>query len=77
MVTSPSDFEGVKRALAERGFSPTHAAITLEPTSTVALEGTPAETMLALADALEDLGDVQSVSANFDISGEEMARIAG
>ncbi|MEE2679327.1 MAG: YebC/PmpR family DNA-binding transcriptional regulator [Myxococcota bacterium] len=77
VVTSPADFEGVKRALEERGFSPTHAAITLEPTSTVALEGTPAETMLALADALEDLGDVQSVSANFDISGEEMARIAG
>jgi len=77
VVTAPGDFEGVKRALEERGFVPAHAAITLEPTSTVALEGEAAETMLALADALEDLGDVHSVSANFDISGEEMARIAG
>ena len=67
----------MKRLLEERGFAPVYAAIALEPTSTVALEGGPAETMLALADALEDLGDVQNVSANFDISGEEMARIAG
>ena len=76
VVTGPGDFEGVKRALEERGFAPAQAAIRQEPTSTVALEGKSAETMLALADALEDLGDVQSVSANFDISGEEMARIA-
>ncbi|HJO22303.1 MAG: YebC/PmpR family DNA-binding transcriptional regulator [Myxococcota bacterium] len=77
VVTAPGEFEAVKRLLEERGFAPVHAAIALEPTSTVALEGGPAETMLALADALEDLGDVQNVSANFDISGEEMARIAG
>ena len=32
--------------------------------------------MLRVADALEDLDDVQSVHANFDISEEEMARIA-
>ena len=76
-VTAPGEFEGVKRVLEEQGFTPAHAAITMEPTSTVALEGESAQTMLALADALEDLGDVHSVSANFDISGEEMARIAG
>jgi len=31
--------------------------------------------MLRLADALEDLDDVQSVVANFDISEEEMAKL--
>lgn len=77
VVTTPGDFEGVKRALEAQGFAAVQAAIRQEPTSTVALEGKSAETMLQLADALEDLGDVQSVSANFDISGEEMARIAG
>ena len=33
--------------------------------------------MLRVADALEDLDDVQNVYANFDISDEEMQRIAG
>jgi transcriptional/translational regulatory protein YebC/TACO1 len=39
--------------------------------------GRHAETMLRVADALEDLDDVQNVYANFDISDEEMQRIAG
>jgi transcriptional/translational regulatory protein YebC/TACO1 len=33
--------------------------------------------MLSLTDALDDLDDVQQVYANFDISDEEMVRIAG
>ena len=32
--------------------------------------------MLRVADALEELDDVQSVHANFDISEEEMTRLA-
>jgi transcriptional/translational regulatory protein YebC/TACO1 len=48
----------------------------MEPTTTVRLQGTDAETMLKLIDALEDLDDVQDVYANFDISEEEMARFA-
>jgi YebC/PmpR family DNA-binding regulatory protein len=77
VVTQPGTFEEVKRALEGAGFAPVEAAIRLEPTSTVALEGSQAETMLSLADALEDLDDVQSVNANFDISADEMARLAG
>jgi len=77
VVTAPSDFEAVKKALGDAGFHPLQAGISREPTSTVKLQGKEAETMLQLADALDDLDDVQSVSANFDISEEEMARIAG
>jgi YebC/PmpR family DNA-binding regulatory protein len=76
VVTTPSDFEPVRAALTEAGFEPTEASINLEPSTTVKLEGKEAETMLKLADALDDLDDVQNVSANFDISDEEMARIA-
>ncbi len=43
--------------------------------STVSLAGGEAESMLSLTDALDDLDDVQTVSANFDISEEEMARL--
>jgi YebC/PmpR family DNA-binding regulatory protein len=77
IVSPPGDFEQVKRTLTARGFTPAHAAISLEPSTTVELEGKEAETMLRLADALEDLDDIQSVNANFDISEQEMARIAG
>jgi YebC/PmpR family DNA-binding regulatory protein len=75
VVTAAADFETVKNALSAQQ-APCHAAISLEPVSTVKLEGRDAVTMLSLADALEDLDDVQSVNANFDISEEEMARLA-
>jgi YebC/PmpR family DNA-binding regulatory protein len=76
VITGPSDFEGVKSALVAAGFEPAQAEITFQPSTTVKLEGKDAESMLRVADALDDLDDVQNVHANFDISDEEMARIA-
>jgi len=77
VVTTPANFEGVKGALEEAGFEAIQGEITMEPAATVKIEGNEAERMLRLSDALEDLDDVQNVYANFDISDEEMARIAG
>jgi YebC/PmpR family DNA-binding regulatory protein len=77
VVTTPANFEVVKVALEEAGFGAIHGSITMEPTTTVKIEGKEAERMLRLSDSLEDLDDVQNVYANFDISDEEMARIAG
>jgi YebC/PmpR family DNA-binding regulatory protein len=77
VVTGFAEFEAVKRGLEERGFRPVTAHVTMEPTTTVRLEGRAAETMLQLHDALEDLDDVQSVNANFDIADDEMERLAG
>jgi YebC/PmpR family DNA-binding regulatory protein len=77
VVTTPANFEEIKNALEEAGFEAIHAEITMEATTTVKIEGDGAERMLRLSDALEDLDDVQNVYANFDISDEEMARIAG
>ena len=77
VITSVANFEKTKRTLESAGFIPARAGILMEPSSTVALEGSEAESMLRLADALEDLDDVQNVYANFDISEEEMSRIAG
>ncbi len=76
VVTSPANFEPVRDALASRGFAFVAAEIEMRPSTTVKLEGRDAERMLSLADALEELDDVQSVSANFDISDEEMARLS-
>jgi YebC/PmpR family DNA-binding regulatory protein len=76
VVVTAGDLEAARSALEGRGFAPASAGVSMEPTSTVRLDGKDAESMLRLADALEDLDDVQSVSANFDISEEEMARLA-
>ena len=76
VVTAPSQLAKVAAALTERGFAPEESAVTMEPSTTVNLTGSDAETMLRVTDALEDLDDVQSVYANFDISEEEMDRIA-
>ena len=76
VITSPADFEAVNAALVDAGFSPVQAEITMQPSTTVKLEGKQAASMLAVSDALEDLDDVQNVHANFDISEEEMGRLA-
>jgi YebC/PmpR family DNA-binding regulatory protein len=76
VITAPSDFESVKAALAAAGFEASSAAVRMEPSSSVRLEGKEAESMLRLADALDDLDDIQAVYANFDISDEEMANFA-
>ena len=76
VVTAGGDFGAVRRQLEERGFQPSQSGLQLRPTLVVRLEGKDAEQMLRLSDALEDLDDVQAVSANFDISDEEMQQLA-
>ena len=76
VVTDAAGFEGVRDALAQRGFTPASGGIELRASTTVKLEGKEAEGMLRLVDALDDLDDGQNVYANYDISEEEMARIA-
>ncbi len=76
IVAAPARLEAVHRALLERGFKPTDASISMEPTTTVALDGEEAQSMLELVDSLEDLDDVQNVFANFDISDAVMAQFA-
>jgi YebC/PmpR family DNA-binding regulatory protein len=76
VITHPSTFDAVKSALEAAGFEATNAEITMEPSNTVALTGSDAEAMLKLADSLEDLDDVQNFHSNFDISEDELARLA-
>jgi len=70
VVTRPEDFEKVRERL-EREKIPTVAAqITMIPKSTVFLDGHNAEQILKLTEELEELDDVQSVAANFDVPNE-------
>jgi YebC/PmpR family DNA-binding regulatory protein len=77
VVVDARRFEAVRDALVAQGFRPASAEITMRASATVKLEGAQAESMLKLAEALEDLDDVQGVYANFDISESEMERLSG
>jgi YebC/PmpR family DNA-binding regulatory protein len=75
--TAPEDFERVKNAVEAKGFQPATAEVAMQPQTTVAVAGRAAESMLKLLEALDGHDDVRQVFANFDISDEEMARLAG
>jgi YebC/PmpR family DNA-binding regulatory protein len=77
VITSPEDFETVRRAVDERGLECVLAEITMVPSSTVNLEGKEAEQMLRLMDGLEDSDDVQKVYSNFDISEKTLEELGG
>jgi len=49
---------------------------TWRPQNTIEVEGDKAATLLKLIEALDDCDDVQNVYANFEISDEEMERLA-
>jgi YebC/PmpR family DNA-binding regulatory protein len=76
VIATAADFETVRDALVAAGFEPANAEISMQPSTTVDLEGSDAESMLRLMDVLEDLDDIQNVYANFEISDEEMAKYA-
>lgn len=67
ILTEPADFERVRQALVEKGFTVLHAEVTMVPQTTVRLNGKEAEQMMRLIDALEDRDDVQEVYANFEL----------
>jgi YebC/PmpR family DNA-binding regulatory protein len=76
IVTTPEGFAGVKEALDREGVATLAAEVGLQPDNTVAVSGTEAQKVLALVEELEDHDDVQSVTANFDISAEELERLS-
>ena len=59
--TTAEDFAAVREALGQAGIEPSEAAIILEPSTVVHLEGKKAEQCLRLLEILEDHDDVQNV----------------
>jgi YebC/PmpR family DNA-binding regulatory protein len=77
VVTAPEDFTSVRDSLGEAGLAFENAEITMQPQNSVQLDSAAAKQTLRLIDALEENDDVQEVYANFDISDEVMAVVAG
>lgn len=67
LKSDPASLEPIKKALKEKNIVYENAEVTMEPSSTVKVEGKSAETLLKLMDSLEEHDDVQNVYSNFDI----------
>src|SRR3989337_2982424 len=80
VYTAATDFHKVKEifdaSTSGRGLKYTLAEISMIPKNTIRVEGKDAVQVLRLMEELEELDDVQNVYANFDISQEEMEKVA-
>ena len=77
IFTSPADLERVRQALEAAGIGIDSAESTMIAKQTVELDSTKARQALRLVEQLEDLDDVQRVTANFDIPEDVFAEVAG
>ncbi|HJT64010.1 MAG TPA: YebC/PmpR family DNA-binding transcriptional regulator [Candidatus Limnocylindria bacterium] len=76
VVSDPADLEHVRAALTDAGFPPETAEVSMEPTTKVEIgDEKGARQVLDFVERLEDLDDVQSVYANFDIPDALMEQL--
>ena len=75
IITAPQDFKTVQAALETAGVPIYSAELSMIPQTTIPVDGSEANQVLRLIEALEDLDDVQNVYANFDIPEEVMAAL--
>jgi transcriptional/translational regulatory protein YebC/TACO1 len=75
VLADPVEFETVRAILMDRGFVPATAEVTERASIAMRLSGGPAELMVDLLEALQDLNDVRDVYSNAEISDEVLARI--
>jgi YebC/PmpR family DNA-binding regulatory protein len=75
ILTSPHDFDKVKKALEEKKLPLEEAEVTFMPKTQVSLDEKKADSVLKLFDALDEHDDVLNVYANFEISDEIMAKL--
>jgi YebC/PmpR family DNA-binding regulatory protein len=76
ITTEPNDLETVRKALADAGYPPDDAELSMEPTTKIELsDERSAKAVLQFVERLEDLDDVQNVYANFDIPDQLMEQL--
>jgi transcriptional/translational regulatory protein YebC/TACO1 len=77
IFTAPADLERVRRTLEESGVAVESAESAMIAKQTVELDSSRARQALRLVELLEELEDVQRVTANFDIPEDVFAEVAG
>jgi YebC/PmpR family DNA-binding regulatory protein len=77
IYTTFESLNEVAEALTATLGDPKSTSVIWSPQSEAPVSGDAAAALMKLLDALDDDDDVQNVFANYDISEEEMARLAG
>ena len=77
IVTDPAAYEAVSEAVKAAGIETVMSEVTMVSTLYTKLEGAPANQMIRLLEAIEDLDDVQNVYSNFDMDEAQMEAAAG
>ncbi len=74
VLTDPTNLETLSQTLKDKGYNVSQVEARWFPSNTVEVsDPEQARFLLRLMDALEDLDDVQSVTANFEMSDELMS----
>jgi YebC/PmpR family DNA-binding regulatory protein len=76
IVTDPQALENVRKSLESAGLPIESAELTMQPKTAIEVDAHVARQNLRLIEALEDLDDVQRVTANFDLPSEVLAEAA-
>jgi YebC/PmpR family DNA-binding regulatory protein len=74
-TSAPEDFAQLRDKLEAKFGPPLEARLVWRPLTNVPVDGETAERLLKLIEALEDNDDVQTVSANFDVADDVLARL--
>jgi YebC/PmpR family DNA-binding regulatory protein len=74
VFTEPTNLEYLTQSLKEQGYDVVQAALRWIPNNTIEVtDADHARSLLRMMDAIEELDDVQSVTANFEMADELMA----
>jgi len=76
ILTDPSAYEAVLEAVKAAGIKPEVSEVAMVPQNYIKLEGSQANTMIRLLEALEDGDDVQHVYSNFDMDEAQLEAMA-
>ena len=76
VLTGATHIEELRKALEAAGVKIESAEVTMQPTTPIDIDEHVARQNLRLIEALEDLDDVQRVSANFNLPTEILAEAA-
>ena len=77
IYTAPAELEGVRKRLEAAGIAVDEAESAMIAKQTIELDSGRARQALHLIEELEEIDDVQRVTANFDIPEEIFAEVAG
>jgi YebC/PmpR family DNA-binding regulatory protein len=77
IYTAGDELASVAAELEKQFGEASSVKLVWKPQNVIEIAGDPASTLMKMIDALDDCDDVQNVYANYDISSEEMERLAG